>query len=209
MYLKFFQKNNINYEIINIEENQYGLQNASIKVFSPKKLKNKLLNESGNHRFIRKSPFSKQNKLHTSFVSVSTEIVEDLKSNLTVKDADLTIQFFKGSGAGGQHRNKVETGVRLIHNPTGMVSEAVSERSQKQNRTIAYKKLLEKLNETLINNVKIDEKNKWSNKSNAGFGEKRRSYRLEESIIKDELSNLQFKNINKILSGDILELLTD
>lgn len=207
MYIKFFEKNQITYKLEHFDENSYGINKAIFTIEVKKDLFDKIINESGNHRFVRKSPFSKQNKLHTSFVKVS--VYEKSKSKtIELKDKDISIKFFKGTGAGGQHRNKVETGVRLTHIPTGIVSEAVSERSQKQNREIAYLKLKERVqnieDEKFINNKSY----KWANSENNGFGSKRRTYKIEESTIKDEISGESYHNISKIINGDIEQILS-
>lgn len=207
MYTNFFTSEKIKYSILSEDKTTEGINKVTLKLTGKGDHFLKLLNEGGNHRFVRKSPYSKQNKLHTSFVAVSISLFQE-KKNIQVKDSDIKISFFKGSGAGGQHRNKVETGVRLVHVPTGIISEAVSERSQKQNREIAYNKLIERINN--LNQEKQDDNKKtsWANKSNNGFGEKRRTYKLDISLVKDEMTGQQFNNLNKILSGNISNILS-
>lgn len=206
MYVKFFDKNKIEYTIITKDETPEGVNRIIFEIKGKGELFEKLLKESGNHKFIRKSPYSKQKKIHTSFVKINVSEKKEKEKSI-INDSDIKIKFFKGTGAGGQHRNKVETGVRLTHITTGIVVESVSERSQKQNREIAYNKLISKINE--LDNEKNDKKRQenWNNKSNYGFGEKTRTYKIDESTIKDEETGKMFFQISKILSGDIEKIL--
>lgn len=200
MYLKYISKNNWHCEEIYIDNNEDGLRKAIWKVCGENV--NKLIQEKGNHRFTRYSPFSKNKKLHTSFVGVNVEKA-NLDKKIDINKNDVDMSFFKGSGAGGQHRNKVETGVRLIHKPTGIVVESVSERSQHHNRAIAWERLAIKL----VNMEKEKSKHKnhkeWNEKNTIGFGDRKRTYKLEMSIIKDEISGKQTNQIQKILDGNL------
>lgn len=200
MYLKYISKNNWKCEEVYVDENEYGLRKAIWKIQG--KSVEKLIQEKGNHRFTRYSPFSKNKKLHTSFVGVNVERA-NIEKKIDINKIDVDMSFFKGSGAGGQHRNKVETGVRLIHKPTGIVVESVSERSQHHNRAIAWERLTIKLITMEKENLRNKNQREWNDKNTIGFGDRRRTYKLEVSIIKDELSGKQTNQVQKVLDGNL------
>lgn len=201
MYLRFFAKQP-KWIVIDvfIDSTADGIKKALWKVEG--KGVNKLIEESGNHRFTRASPYSKTKKLHTSFVGIKVEEVKRQEwPRINEKDVDMA--FFKGSGAGGQHRNKVETGVRLVHIPTGIVAEAVSERSQHQNREIAWERLMTKIANQEINKRNAKAKTDWESKGVIGFGERRRSYKLDANIVKDEQTGNEVRQVDKVLNGGL------
>lgn len=200
MYLKYISKNNWKCEEVYVDENEDGLRKAIWKIQG--KSVEKLIQEKGNHRFTRYSPFSKNKKLHTSFVGVNVERA-NIEKKIDINKFDVDMSFFKGSGAGGQHRNKVETGVRLIHKPTGIMVESVSERSQHHNRAIAWERLTIKLITMEKENLRNKNQREWNDKNTIGFGDRRRTYKLEISIIKDELSGKQTNQVQKVLDGNL------
>lgn len=201
MYLRFFAKQPkwIVTDVF-IDSTADGIRKALWKVEG--KGVNKLIEESGNHRFTRASPYSKTKKLHTSFVGIKVEEVKR-QEWLRINEKDVEMAFFKGSGAGGQHRNKVETGVRLVHIPTGIVAEAVSERSQHQNREIAWERLMTKIANQEINKRNAKAKTDWESKGVIGFGERRRSYKLDANIVKDEQTGNEVRQVDKVLNGGL------
>lgn len=200
MYLRFFDRQGWTNLVVNIDETPEGIKKSLFKV-SGKGVR-VLLEEKGNHRFTRVSPFSKTKKLHTSFVGVNIEKVVK-QGSVEVNEKDVSLSFFKGSGAGGQHRNKVETGVRLVHKPTGIVVEAVSERSQHQNREIAWERLYTKIANLEREKEKREGHNGWQNKGSIGFGERRRTYKLDAGFIKDEITGSEIRQVDKVLDGDL------
>lgn len=200
MYLRFFERQGWTVVVINIDETPDGIKKSLFKVSG--KGVGKILEEKGNHRFTRISPFSKTKKLHTSFVGVSAEKVVK-QGTVDIKEKDVDLSFFRGSGAGGQHRNKVETGVRLVHKPTGVIVEAVSERSQHQNREIAWERLNTKIANLERERAKTEGQQGWQNKGSIGFGERRRTYKLDAGFIKDEITGSEIRQVDKVLDGDL------
>lgn len=201
MYLRFFAKQPkwIVTDVF-IDSTADGIRKALWKVEG--KGVNKLIEEGGNHRFTRASPYSKTKKLHTSFVGIKVEEVKR-QEWLRINEKDVEMSFFRGSGAGGQHRNKVETGVRLVHVPTGIVAEAVSERSQHQNREIAWERLMTKIANQEIDKRNAKAKTDWESKGVIGFGERRRSYKLDANIVKDEQTGNEVRQVDKVLNGGL------
>jgi len=201
MYLRFFAKQPkwIVTDVF-IDSTADGIRKALWKIEG--KGVNKLIEESGNHRFTRASPYSKTKKLHTSFVGIKVEEVKRQEWP-RINEKDVEMSFFRGSGAGGQHRNKVETGVRLVHVPTGIVAEAVSERSQHQNREIAWERLMTKIANQEIDKRNAKAKTNWESKGVIGFGERRRSYKLDANIVKDEQTGNEIRQVDKILNGGL------
>lgn len=201
MYLRFFAKQPkwIVTDVF-IDSTADGIRKALWKVEG--KGVNKLIEENGNHRFTRASPYSKTKKLHTSFVGIKVEEVKR-QEWLRINEKDVEMSFFRGSGAGGQHRNKVETGVRLVHVPTGIVAEAVSERSQHQNREIAWERLMTKIANQEIDKRNAKAKTDWESKGVIGFGERRRSYKLDANIVKDEQTGNEVRQVDKVLNGGL------
>lgn len=200
MYLRYISKQNWKSEEIYSEFSEDGLRKSIWKIKGKEVYK--LLEETGNHRFTRYSPFSKNKKLHTSFVGVTVEKAQ-LSSVFEINKSDVDMSFFKGSGAGGQHRNKVETGVRLIHKPTGTVVECVSERSQHHNRSLAWERLMIKLSNIEKEKEILKNQQNWNGKIKIGFGDRRRTYKLETNIVKDELNGKQVNQAQKILDGNL------
>lgn len=201
MYLRFFAKQPkwIVTDVF-IDSTADGIRKALWKVEG--KGVNKLIEENGNHRFTRASPYSKTKKLHTSFVGIKVEEVKRQEWP-RISEKDVEMSFFRGSGAGGQHRNKVETGVRLVHIPTGIVAEAVSERSQHQNREIAWERLMTKIANQEIDKRNAKAKTDWESKGVIGFGERRRSYKLDANIVKDEQTGSEVCQVDKVLNGGL------
>tara|TARA_Y100001949_G_C15945316_1_gene312182 strand:+ start:119 stop:1162 length:1044 start_codon:yes stop_codon:yes gene_type:complete len=162
-----------------------------------------LRTETGVHRLVRKSPFDSGSRRHTSFASVfvSPEIDESIEVELN--SADVRIDTYRASGAGGQHVNKTDSAVRLTHVPTGTVVQCQSDRSQHKNKDNAFKQLKSKLYELELQKQKDEQQLLEESKSDIGWGSQIRSYVLDQSRIKDLRTNVESGNISSILDGDI------
>ena len=163
----------------------------------------RLRTETGVHRLVRKSPFDSGNRRHTSFASVlvSPEIDDDIE--IDINPADLRIDVYRASGAGGQHVNKTESVVRITHNPTGVVVQCQNDRSQHKNKAAAMKQLKAKLYELEIQKRNADQQAVEETKSDIGWGSQIRSYVLDQSRIKDLRTNIETGNTQAVLDGDI------
>ena len=162
-----------------------------------------LRSETGIHRLVRKSPFNAGNKRHTSFASAFVYPEVDDELDIEINPADLRIDVYRASGAGGQHVNKTESAVRITHLPTSTVVQCQSDRSQHKNKNIAMKQLKAKLYE-LEMRKKLNEKQAMEeNKSDIGWGNQIRSYVLDQSRIKDLRTRYENTNTQAVLDGDI------
>lgn len=203
MYVKYLLSlSKTSFEIITEQVSSYGLKYSLIKVVTKQKLD--LSYESGVHRLTRVSPFG-NGKLHTSFANVNILFLDkssvSLIENISKNEVDMS--FYRGSGAGGQHRNKVETGVRLKHKKTGIVVEVCSERSQHQNKENAFKLLAIKINNKLALEKKQQNNTNYNNRTDISFGQQVRTYKLDKNIIKNEINNFSTQKIKEVLNGNI------
>jgi peptide chain release factor 2 len=160
-----------------------------------------LRTEIGVHRLVRKSPFDSGNRRHTSFASVfvSPEIDDDISIDLN--PADIKMDVYRSSGAGGQHVNKTESAVRLTHGPSGIVVACQNERSQHKNRATAMKMLKAKLYELEVNKRNAAAKVLEDSKSDVSWGNQIRSYVLDQSRIKDLRTGVEVGNTGAVLDG--------
>ena len=162
-----------------------------------------LRTETGVHRLVRKSPFDSGSRRHTSFASifVSPEIDDDIDVSLDM--SDVRIDTYRSSGAGGQHVNKTDSAVRLTHEPSGIVVQCQSQRSQHKNKELAIKQLKAKLYELEELKRKEEMQNIEDEKADIGWGSQIRSYVLDASRIKDLRSNVEVSNTGAVLDGDL------
>ena len=160
-----------------------------------------LRTETGVHRLVRKSPFDSGNRRHTSFASVfvSPEIDDDIA--IEINPADLRMDVYRSSGAGGQHVNKTESAVRITHMPSGIVVACQNERSQHKNRATAMKMLKAKLYELEVNKRNAAAKVLEDSKSDVSWGNQIRSYVLDQSRIKDLRTGVEVGNTDTVLDG--------
>ena len=162
-----------------------------------------LRTETGVHRLVRKSPFDSGSRRHTSFASVfvSAEIDDDIE--IDINPADVRVDTYRASGAGGQHVNRTDSAVRLTHLPTNTVVQCQSERSQHQNKDNAYKQLRAKLYELELQTRRSEQQLIEDSKADIGWGSQIRSYVLDQSRVKDLRTNIERTDPNAVLDGDI------
>ena len=203
MYLKFGEKHGFDCTVIECSEGEVaGIKSATLKFAGPYAF-GWLRTETGIHRLVRKSPFDSNNRRHTSFCSafVYPEIDNDIK--VEINPADLKIDVFRSSGAGGQHVNKTESAVRITHIPTGVVVSCQNERSQFQNRDQAMKQLRAKLYELELRKQQSEQQAIEDSKADIGWGSQIRSYVLDDARVKDLRTQVECRDTQRVLNGDL------
>ncbi len=203
MYLKWADAHGIKTEIIDQSDGEVaGIKGATISM-SGDYAYGWLRTETGVHRLVRKSPFDSGNRRHTSFASVfvSPEVDDDI--DIEINPADLRVDVYRSSGAGGQHVNKTESAIRITHNPSGIVVACQSERSQHKNRSTAMKMLKAKLYELEFNKRNAAAKVLEDSKSDVSWGNQIRSYVLDQSRIKDLRTGVEIGNTAAVLDGGL------
>jgi peptide chain release factor 2 len=201
MYLRWGESRGFKTELIEESPGDVaGIKSATIKFEGPYAF-GWLRTETGVHRLVRKSPFDSGNRRHTSFASVfvSPEIDDDIE--IDINPADLRIDVYRASGAGGQHVNRTESAVRITHNPSGIVVQCQSDRSQHKNKDTAMKQLKAKLYELEILKRNQTQQAVEDSKSDIGWGSQIRSYVLDQSRIKDLRTNVETGNTQAVLDG--------
>ena len=207
MYLRWGDKQGFRTEVIDVGSGEVaGIKGATIR-FEGEYAYGWLRTETGVHRLVRKSPFDSNARRHTSFASVfvSPEIDDDI--SIEINPADLEMDVYRSSGAGGQHVNKTESAVRLRHLPSGIVVACQSERSQHKNRSTAMKMLKAKLYELEVNKRNAAAKVLEDSKSDVSWGNQIRSYVLDQSRIKDLRTGVEVGNTTAVLDGDLAQFL--
>jgi peptide chain release factor 2 len=203
MYLRWAAARGFKGEVIDSNPGEVaGIKSATIEVQGDYAY-GWLRTETGVHRLVRKSPFDSGNRRHTSFASVfvSPEVDDDIE--IEVNPADLKMDVYRSSGAGGQHVNKTESAVRITHLPTGIVVACQNERSQHKNRSTAMKMLKAKLYELEVNKRNAAAKVLEDSKSDVSWGNQIRSYVLDQSRIKDLRTGIEVGNTAAVLDGDL------
>ncbi len=203
MYLRWAERHDFSSELIEVSPGEVaGIKSATVKIDGAYAF-GWLRTEIGVHRLVRKSPFDSGNRRHTSFaaVFVSPEIDEDV--DIEINPADLRIDVYRASGAGGQHVNRTESAVRITHAPSGIVVQCQSDRSQHKNKATAMKQLKAKLYEMEIQKRNADQQVLEDSKSDIGWGSQIRSYVLDQSRIKDLRTGVETGNTQAVLDGDL------
>jgi peptide chain release factor 2 len=203
MYLRWGERHGFVTELIEASPGEVaGIKSATVKFEGPYAY-GWLRTETGVHRLVRKSPFDSGNRRHTSFaaVFVSPEIADDI--DIDINPADLRIDVYRASGAGGQHVNRTESAVRITHAPSGIVVQCQSDRSQHKNKATAMKQLKSKLYELEMQKRRVDQQALEDTKSDIGWGSQIRSYVLDQSRIKDLRTGVEVGNTQAVLDGDL------
>ncbi len=203
MYLRWGEKRGFTMEIIELSPGEVaGITGATVLVSGDYAF-GWLRTETGVHRLVRKSPFDAGNRRHTSFASVfvSPEIEDDIE--IDINPAEVRVDTYRASGAGGQHVNRTDSAVRLTHLPTNTVVQCQSERSQHQNKDKAFKQLRAKLYE--LEELKRREKQQAveDSKADIGWGSQIRSYVLDQSRVKDLRTQVERTDPGNVLDGDL------
>ncbi|EOX2923204.1 peptide chain release factor 2 [Providencia stuartii] len=203
MYLRWAESKGFKTEIIEESDGDVaGLKSATIKVIGDYAY-GWLRTESGVHRLVRKSPFDSGGRRHTSFSSafIYPEVDDDI--DIEINPADLRIDVYRASGAGGQHVNKTESAVRITHISTNIVTQCQNDRSQHKNKDQAMRQLKAKLYELEMQKKNADKQAMEENKSDIGWGSQIRSYVLDDARIKDLRTGVETRNTQAVLDGDL------
>jgi len=203
MYLKWAERRGFNTELIEQSDGEVaGIKSATLRIEGPYAF-GWLRTETGVHRLVRKSPFDSGNRRHTSFASVfvSPEVDEDF--DIEINPADLKIDTYRASGAGGQHVNRTESAIRITHEPSGIVVACQNDRSQHKNRSTAMKMLKARLYEMEMLKRNAEKQKLEESKADIGWGSQIRSYVLDQSRIKDLRTNIEIGNTQAVLDGDL------
>ena len=203
MYLRWGEQHGFKTELIEASAGDVaGIKSATVS-YQGDYAFGWLRTEIGVHRLVRKSPFDSGNRRHTSFaaVFVAPEIDDDIE--VDINPADLRIDVYRASGAGGQHVNRTESAVRITHTPTNTVVQCQNDRSQHKNKATAMKQLKSKLYELEIQKRSADQQQVEDSKSDIGWGSQIRSYVLDQSRIKDLRTHVETGNTQAVLDGGL------
>lgn len=203
MYLRWGEHHGFTTELIECSAGEVaGIKSATIR-FAGEYAYGWLRTETGVHRLVRKSPFDSGNRRHTSFaaVFVAPEVEDDI--DIEINPADLRIDTYRASGAGGQHVNRTDSAVRITHLPSGIVVQCQTDRSQHKNKDQAMKQLRAKLYEMEMQKKNAEQQALEATKSDIGWGSQIRSYVLDQSRIKDLRTSVETSNTQAVLDGDL------
>jgi peptide chain release factor 2 len=209
MYLRWTERHGFAVDVLETSAGEVaGIKSATLHVRGEYAY-GWLRTETGVHRLVRKSPFDSGHRRHTSFaaVFVSPEIDDDIEIELN--PADLRVDVFRASGAGGQHVNKTESAIRITHIPTGIVVQCQNERSQHKNRATAMNQMRAKLYELEEQKRREQAQIVEDSKADIGWGSQIRSYVLDQSRVKDLRTNFESGQPQAILDGDLDDFLQE
>jgi len=203
MYLRYCERRGLEVELLEESPGDVaGIKSATLKI-SGEYAYGYLRTETGVHRLVRKSPFDSGNRRHTSFASVFVYPEVDESIEIDINPADLRVDTFRASGAGGQHINKTDSAVRITHIPSGIVVQCQSGRSQHRNRADAMTVLKSRLYEAEMRKRNETKQAIEDSKTDIGWGHQIRSYVLDQSRIKDLRTNIEIGNTQAVLDGDL------
>jgi peptide chain release factor 2 len=203
MYTRYCERKGYKADVLEVSDGDVaGIKSASIKVEGDYAFGH-LRTETGIHRLVRKSPFDANARRHTSFASVFVYPEVDDSIEVEINPADLRIDTYRASGAGGQHINKTDSAVRITHLPTNIVVQCQNDRSQHRNRAEAMSMLKAKLYELELRNRQAEQQKLEDTKTDIGWGHQIRSYVLDQSRIKDLRTNHEVGNTQAVLDGDL------
>ena len=203
MYVKYGERKGYGVEVLEESEGDVaGIKTATIKL-SGEYCFGMLRSETGIHRLVRKSPFDSNARRHTSFCSIFVYPEIDDSFEIEVNPADLRVDTYRASGAGGQHINKTDSAVRLTHIPSGIVVQCQNDRSQHRNRAEAMAMLKSRLYEAEMRKRQAEQQKLEDAKTDIGWGHQIRSYVLDQSRIKDLRTNVEIGNTQSVLDGDL------
>jgi peptide chain release factor 2 len=206
-YLRYCERKGFKAEILEESPGDVaGIKSASLKV-EGEYAYGHLRTETGVHRLVRKSPFDSAGGRHTSFASLFVYPEVDDSIEIDINPADLRVDTFRASGAGGQHINKTDSAVRITHLPTGIVVQCQNDRSQHRNRAEAMSMLKSRLFEHEMRKRMAEQQKLEDSKTDVGWGHQIRSYVLDQSRIKDLRTQVEIGNTKSVLDGDLDEFI--
>ncbi|OGS74476.1 MAG: peptide chain release factor 2 [Gallionellales bacterium GWA2_60_142] len=202
-YLRYCERKGFKVEVLEETDGDVaGIRSASLKV-EGEYAYGLLRTETGVHRLVRKSPFDSSGGRHTSFASLFVYPEVDDSIEIDINPADLRVDTYRASGAGGQHINKTDSAIRITHIPTGIVVQCQNDRSQHKNRAEAMSMLKSRMYEEELRKRQAEQQKLEDTKSDVGWGHQIRSYVLDNSRIKDLRTNVEIANTQKVLDGDL------
>jgi peptide chain release factor 2 len=202
-YLRYCERKGFKVEILEQSDGEVaGIKTATLKVEGDYAY-GFLRSETGVHRLVRKSPFDSANGRHTSFSSIFVYPEVDESIDIDINPADVRVDTYRASGAGGQHINKTDSAVRLTHAPSGIVVQCQNDRSQHRNRAEAWEMLKSRLYELELRKRMSEQQKLEDSKTDVGWGHQIRSYVLDQSRIKDLRTNFETGNTKAVLDGDL------
>jgi len=209
MFIRWGERQGFKTDLIEVSPGEVaGIKSATVRL-EGEYAYGWLRTETGVHRLVRKSPFDSGNRRHTSFAGVSVSPEVDDSIDIDINPADLRIDVYRASGAGGQHVNRTESAVRITHEPSGIVVQCQNDRSQHKNKATAMKQLQSKLYEAELQKRRGDQQAVEDSKSDIGWGSQIRSYVLDQSRIKDLRTGMETSNTQAVLDGDLSKFLEE